>query len=158
MTMPWPVNTRLLRDTDLFIRDLAYAADTALSTVVKMYVASGSQTTDANGDIIIDFGVPVTLTGILALPRAVDVPPPAPAARLLYGKVANYPPPYAAYQTPPTAVLILPREFVAGQGKVWCRCSTAPVALTASGNERWYGSQPVRAGSTVKFTAFGWSV
>jgi hypothetical protein len=159
MTLPWPADTRLARDTDVFIRDLALATDAALAAAVKTYTASGSQACDANGDIIIDFGAAVTLTGCLALVRGVDDPPVMADARIGDQRNAYYPPPYADRLTMPLPLLILPREFVPGQGKCYCRIGTSPIALNAPPNGstgRWYGTMPARGGTVIEFAAFGW--
>jgi hypothetical protein len=55
--------------------------------------------------------------------------------------------------------MLLPREFVAGQGKCYCRAATTPIALTAPPNGstgRWYGTMPARGGTVIEFAAFGW--
>jgi hypothetical protein len=157
--MPWPSHTRLAGDTDLFIRDLAYAADAALTSAVKMYVKTGTLACDANGDIIVDFGAAVTLTGCLVIIRGVDDPPAIPNKRLGYGRATNFPAPWQAYQTTSTCLMILPREFVPNQGKVYCRVATSVMALSNPPDAqtgRWYGSQPARGGTSIEYTAFGW--
>lgn len=159
MTMPYPSPQQLAGDTDLYIRDLAYAADGKLSSVVKMFPGSGSAATDANGDIVCDFKAPgVTLTGALILPLSDATYQQQPL--ISYGKNRNYPPIGSNVQTiAKNPIMLLPREFIVNGGQIWVRVATSPshFGTEAQYPGIWSGSQPAEAGLTVAWVGFAWS-
>lgn len=151
--MPWPTHDRLARDTDLFIRQLAEAADAGLSSVVKLFTGGGPVTTDANGDVIVDFHVPETLTGCLIV--ACTDTQYENQLRVIVGPVAQYPQPPAGYPIRANPVQIFPREFVPAQGKVWCRVTTSVAKGPAAAH--FMGAQPAAAGNGLQWRGIAWA-
>lgn len=153
MTMPYPSHYALAGDTDLAIRALAEAADAGLASVVKMFTGGGALTTDANGDVIVDFGVAVTLTGCL-LSICTDSNYET-ALLVMLPKVQDLPQPPPGYKIRANPVQIFPREFVPGQGKVWCRITTS--VYKGPGSAQFYGAQPAAAGQGLNWRGIAWT-
>ena len=146
MTGPYPSHAALLGDTDLHIKTLAYATDAKLAGYLSMFVATGSPTTDINGDIVVDFHTAKTIIGCQAKCKGFTV---------AQGPVKQTPPEQGSQVSiSANAVTLIPRQYLAN-GLVWVKCVTSP---TLTSNGKFYGSQPVASGVTIPYFAFGWAL
>lgn len=151
MTLPAPAHVDLADYTDWYIRNLAFAIDAQLNTVVKLAVLNPVEiTTEANGEFTASFPGLGQLVGALIYPAGVFY---------LTSPITTYPP------VPPASTGNVVRTAPAWIGLAYlapaaarCRVYQPPSNLgDKNGYPQQVSAQPVNAGQKMTVAGVAWA-